>query len=89
MGIEDGERVHCGDLSDLNICIDSYKNTNDKMPVILWLGNSQLHAINQPQPNDEVSPLILHKKLKKFGTYTLTFSQPNANLQEHFLFLLI
>ncbi len=85
MGIEDGERVHCGDLSDLNICFDSYKNTNDKMPVILWLGNSQLHAINQPQPNDEVSPLILHKKLKKFGTYTLTFSQPNANLQEHFL----
>ena len=84
-GVEDGKTIHCSDLRDLKSCTESYKNNNDKMPVILWLGNSQLQAINQPKPDDEVSSSQLHRKLKKFGMYTLTFSQPNANLQEHYL----
>jgi hypothetical protein len=85
IGIVDDVIVHCTDLDNLDSCYKSYKNNNDKMPVILWLGNSQLHAINQQRPNDEVSSSLLHKKLKKFGIYTLTFSQANSNLQEHYL----
>ena len=85
MGVEEGKTIHCSDLRDLKDCSESYKNINYKMPVILWLGNSQLHAINQPKVNDEISSSQLHRKLKNFGMYTLTFSQPNANLQEHYL----
>jgi len=83
--IENGKDVHCSDLSDLNKCLDSYKNTGEKKPVILWLGNSQLHVINEQQPGDEFSSSILHRKLYKLKKYALTFSQPNANLQEHYL----
>ena len=83
MGVVDGKTIHCNDLRDLKNCAESYENNN--MPVILWLGNSQLHAINQRKPDDEVSSSLLHRKMKKFGMYTLTFSQPNANLQEHYL----
>lgn len=85
LGIENKNIIHCSDLRDLKDCSDSYKNIGDKMPVVLWLGNSQLHAINQPKDDDEVAPLHLHRKLKKFSMFTLAFSQPNANLQEHFL----
>ena len=85
MGQEDGKQRHCSDLRDLKSCTESYKNTSNKMPVILWLGNSQLHTILQLKPDDEVSSLQLHRKLKPFGKYTLTLSQPNANLQEHYL----
>ena len=85
IGIVDGKTIHCKDLIDLDNCIESYRITNDKMPVILSLGNSQQHAINQPQFGDEVTSEILHRKLMKFGMYTLTLSQPNVNLQEHYL----
>ena len=85
MGLVNGKSIHCIDLADLDSCTVSYKNTNDNMPVILSLGNSQQHAINQAQFDDEVASAILHKKLIKFGMYTLTLSQPNANLQEHYL----
>jgi hypothetical protein len=85
IGIVDGKAIHCRYLIDLDNCIESYRITNDKMPVILSLGNSQQHAINQPQFGDEVTSEILHRKLMKFGMYTLTLSQPNVNLQEHYL----
>ena len=85
MGLENGESIHCYNLNDIKNCLLSYKKTDNKMPVILWLGNSQLHAINQPKVNDEVSSLLLHRKIKQIKRYLLTFSQPNANLQEHFL----
>ena len=47
IGIVEGKAIHCHDLIDLDNCIESYKITNDKMPVILSLGNSQQHAINR------------------------------------------
>lgn len=83
----EGKRIHCGDTSDLNLCLKGYKNSNVELPVTLWLGNSQLHAINQYHEGDQTAALLLHKDLKKFDIYTLTFSQANANLQEHYLLL--
>ena len=82
---KDDKVIHCADLRDLKKCTENYKKTKNKMPVILWLGNSQLHTVNQPKHDDELSSLKLHRKLIKFGMYTVTFSQPNANLQEHYL----
>lgn len=83
----EGKRIHCGDTSDLHLCLKGYKSSNIELPVTLWLGNSQLHAINQYHEGDQTAALLLHKDLKKFNIYTLTFSQANANLQEHYLLL--
>ena len=80
----ENEKIHCSDLKDLELCLKGYKK-NSKNPVILWLGNSQLHVINQYQAGDETAAKLIHSLLREFGFYTLTFSQANANLQEHFL----
>ena len=53
--------------------------------VAVWLGNSQVHAINHFKPGQENGPPILFRKLRKKGVDLVTLSQPNANLQEHYL----
>ena len=50
--------------------------------VFLWLGNSQLHAINQFKPGDVNAPPILFDRLRARNEYLVTFSEPNASLQE-------
>jgi len=52
---------------------------------ILWLGNSQLHTINQMRNNDHLAAYWLLELLKPFGAVPITFSLPNANLQEHWV----
>ncbi len=84
LGHVDGVQVHCHDLADLEKCSNGYLGS-DMKDVILWLGNSQLHAINQMKPNDETATPILHRLLRDHGYYFMTLSQPNANLQEHYL----
>lgn len=82
-GIVNKERVHCSYMPDISECIKSY----DKQPIkeiILWLGNSQLDAINQYNQGDQTASINLHVQLKKHKKYLLTISQPNANLQEHY-----
>ena len=77
------ERVHCYYMSDINECIKSY-NKQPIKEIILWLGNSQLDAINQYNQGDQTASVNLHIQLKKHKKYLLTISQPNANLQEHY-----
>ena len=83
----DSVQVHCGGLENAKNCIDGYnkkfKNINDD--VVLWLGNSQLHSINQMKLGDETAPPILHRSIIDLQKYLMTFSQPNANLQEHYV----
>ena len=78
-------QVHCNDLIDAHQCIGDYYNLSSKENVVLWLGNSQLHAINQKRPGDVTASTILHGEAKTESKYLLTFSQPNASLQEHYL----
>ncbi len=50
---------------------------------ILWLGNSQLHYINQYKPGDHLSPYWLRMGWKPPPTLELLgCSLPNANIQE-------
>ena len=81
----DQAQVHCADLTDVHQCIYDYNKINSAENVVLWLGNSQLHAINQKNPGDLTASAILHREAKTESKYILTFSQPNANLQEHYL----
>jgi len=80
----DGQAVHCKDYDDSLQCIESYKKTS-KQDVVLWLGNSQVHSINQMKPGDETAAPILHRSLRNYQKYFMTFSQGNANLQEHYV----
>ena len=84
-GTVKNKRVHCMDGNDLDLCLDSYFNHGKKNDVTLWLGNSQLHAINQKQKGQETATVKLHKLATKYKEYLISVSQPNANLQEHFL----
>ncbi len=77
-------RTLCQDPSDEPLCHEHYVKAG-RPPAILWLGNSQLPAINRPQPGDANSPAILHAELAKRGTYLVSLAQPNANLAEHAL----
>ena len=87
----DNYNIHCGHLNDIdklnNIdkCLNDYRKFGNNLPIILWLGNSQLHVINQFTNGDETASKKLHKFLKKKGHYLFTFSQPNSNLQEQLL----
>lgn len=50
---------------------------------VLWLGNSQLHTINQFKPGDHIAPYWLRSGLKQPNSIApLGLSLPNANLQE-------
>ena len=84
-GTVKNKHVHCMDENDLDLCLDSYFNHGKKNDVTLWLGNSQLHAINQKQKGQETATVKLHKLAAKYKEYLISVSQPNANLQEHFL----
>lgn len=81
-GVVDGLPVHCADDHDLGRCIEAVTQRGMAKHAV-WLGNSQLHAINQFKPGDVNAPLLLHQMLAPSGVDVVTFSQPNANLQEH------
>ena len=77
-------RTLCQDPRDEPLCHESYVKAGQP-PAILWLGNSQLPAINRPQTGDANAPALLHSELAKRGSYLVSFAQPNANLAEHAL----
>lgn len=61
-------------------------NGNCRPLTILWLGNSQLHLVNQYKVGDHVSPYWLRRDVKcPETTVPLGVSIPNANFQEHYL----
>ena len=80
-----GHKIHCQDFFDIANCLKDIYQIDKNNDIYLWLGNSQLHAINQYKSGQNSASLKLHKKLIKNNKYLITFSQPNANLQEHYV----
>jgi hypothetical protein len=78
----DGRIVHCLDARDSQKCVTSWEAAGQPATA-LWLGNSQLAAINRYQPGDITGSTLLHQSLARRGHYLITYSQPNANLLEH------
>lgn len=54
-------------------------------PIVLWLGNSQLHTINQMASGDHLAPYWLRQALSARHVLPVGFSLPNANFQEYFV----
>ncbi|NOY43636.1 MAG: hypothetical protein GXP26_17605 [Planctomycetes bacterium] len=80
----DSYPIHVKSLDEIQECLAGWAHRGRK-PVVLWLGNSQLHAVNQAGPHGEPSSAKLHRRLQEIDLDLLTFSLPNANLQEHYL----
>ena len=79
-----GHSIHCHALDDANLCIKGV-NARGANSSILWLGNSQIHAVNQAVGNDQTAVPALFESMKARGLDLVVFSQPNANLQEHWI----
>ncbi len=82
----EGQPVHGRYLDSIPACVEAWQGRGPR-PVVLWLGNSQLHGINQADAGAVPAPGKLFATLAETGKDLLTFSQPNANLQEHYLLL--
>ena len=82
--VYDGRPIHCQGVSDADLCISRLSDIG-KRSNILWLGNSQLHGVNQYQAGEETAPLILLEAVLPNGVDLVAFSQANANFQEHYV----
>ena len=75
----DNYNVHCGHLNDIdkinNIdkCLSDYKKFGNNLPIMLWLGNSQLHVINQYTNGEETASKKTSQIPKKKRTLFIYF----------------
>jgi hypothetical protein len=78
----DGDPIHCHDMTDVAACLSGFARRGAGAAA-LWLGNSQLHGVNQYALGQETASARLAARLRPAGVDLLTLSQPNANLVEH------
>lgn len=78
----EGQPVHCGTFADADDCLGPAEQRRLGKSVV-WLGNSQLHAINQLRPGQTTAAGLLAQRYRPAGVEVLAFSQPNASLAEH------
>jgi hypothetical protein len=78
----DGDPIHCHDMTDVAACLAGFERRGAGAAA-LWLGNSQLHGVNQYALGQETASARLAARLRPVGIDLLTLSQPNANLIEH------
>jgi hypothetical protein len=74
--------IHCQSDEELNLCVNGVLNRNPQRKA-LWLGNSQLHAVNQLQKDERNAPDLLAERLASRSIDLVTVSIDNANMQEH------
>lgn len=80
-GSLDGAKIFCGTLDETRECLNSAR-ASPLANRVLWLGNSQLYAINQYRPGDETAPIVLARLLKPQGVQVSAFAYPSASLSE-------
>lgn len=85
-GQVDESPIHCCDLHELLPVLEGWKSRGSK-PVVLWLGNSQLHGLNQAKPGQRVAPELLYPHVASAGYDILSVSPCNGAPQEHFVVL--
>lgn len=80
----DGYRINCSDSRDADDCIAGAKSRH-AANTVLWLGNSQVGSVNQLKKGETNAPPLLFNNLKTSDLDLVTFNQPNANMQEHYV----
>jgi hypothetical protein len=74
-------RIHC-QPDEVDLCVQGVKARNLTRRG-LWLGNSQLHAVNQFRAGERNAPDLLSERLAGKSLDLVTVSLGNGNLQEH------
>jgi hypothetical protein len=74
--------IHCEPGDGLDLCIEGARARNVERRVV-WLGNSQLHAVNQFRAGERNAPDLLFERLAGRSIDLVTVSLGNGNLQEH------
>ena len=83
-GSYDGDKIFCGSPAEVPECLGPAARRNLAKRVV-WLGNSQLHAINQSRPGQVTAPVLLAQQLRPRGVEVQALSFPNASLAELYL----
>ena len=87
-GSYEGDKIFCGSPAELPECLGPAARRN--LPKrLVWLGNSQLHAINQTRAGDVTAPVLLARRLRPGGVEVQALSFPNASLAELYLAYLL
>ena len=79
-----GDLIHGQDHTNVDKVLAGWQHRGQR-PVGLMLGNSQIHGINQYAPGQENVPPLLFKRFQPRDIDVLTFTQPSASLQEHYV----
>ncbi len=74
--------IHCQPSEELELCIEGVQARGFQRKA-LWLGNSQLHAVNQFQVGERNAPDVLSDRLAEKSIDIITVSLGNGNMQEH------
>lgn len=69
LGTVSGVRVHCHDLDNIDPCLAGYAAQARNNPVVLWLGNSQVHAINRYRAGEETAAPEFDRMLQDQDRY--------------------
>lgn len=77
------KKIHCNPAKNFNQCIESIENS--KLNKYLWIGNSQLHAVNQWSDGDKNVVGYLYPELLKRGIDLVTLSRANINIMEMYV----
>ena len=86
--MHDGVLIHCTS-ANYHECLNPYIKSSATRNLLLWLGNSQLHAVNQLKPGERTaSELVARALIGITDDYPITISDPNASLQEHLIILM-
>lgn len=83
-GRKDELPIHCGGSADAESCLAGQR-LRKATQAALWLGNSQVHEVNQWHPGETSASPLLFESLRSHGLDLLTFSLGNASLQEHYV----
>lgn len=84
---KNGLPIHVDNFESVGLLIEQTKKYGQDKKNLLWLGNSQLHGINQLKEGDKNSVEYLHDSLLSSNINVIAYSIPNANLQEHLVLL--
>ena len=83
--LHDGDRrVVCFGLDDLSQCLSALPPSNTRKRV-LWIGWSQLYAINDYHSGERTGPALLAKELDPHGIDIIAIAMPNINPREELL----
>lgn len=74
--------IHCQADEGLDLCVKGVQARGLQRKA-LWLGNSQLHAVNQLRTGERNAPDLLAERLAGRSIDLITVSLGNGNLQEH------